>query len=79
MKTFVEYIPTAPSTREIVLMLILFAENSDGRSITDAKQRSAASSRVVLQHHSWAVRVIITSPTWFCKVAHSYLRAGKQI
>jgi hypothetical protein len=60
-------------------MLLLLAENSDGRLITDAKQRSGTSSGVVSQHHSWVVQVIITSPTWFCKDAHSYLRAGKQI
>jgi hypothetical protein len=71
MKIFIEYLPTAPSSRELVLMLVLLAENSDGRLITDARQRSAASSGVVLQHHLWAVQVIITSPTWFCKDAHS--------
>lgn len=79
MKTCIEYLPTAPSTRDLVPMLVLLAENSDGKLIADAKQRSATSSGVVLQHHSWAVQVIITSLTWFCKDAHSYLRAGKPI
>jgi hypothetical protein len=53
--------------------------NSDGRMITDAEQRSLASRCVVLQLHLWAVLVIITYLTWFCKAAHNRLRVGKQI
>jgi len=57
----------------------VFCVNSDRRLITDAERKSMASRCVVLQRHSWVVQVIITSPTWFCMVARSHPRAGKQI
>jgi len=62
-----------------ICILLVFCVNSDRRLITDAEHKSMASRCVVLQHHSWVVQVIITSPTWFCMVVHSHPRAGKQI